>query len=389
VARFLRTIRGGVVAHVPPLALLALLGLAYFLLLGPEDAQVAFTFGIIIATLGKALPVFAIGAAIIGAIWYLLTPRSERSLGRAARWIAAMPWAEIVLLRIPLAFGFTLLLGFLHLSFKVNIAKFEPYAWDHFFAWLDRALFLGHDPWTLSHALMPDLLATMILDMFYMLWFLVMQVSITAVALMPLRSPLRLTFLTAYGLNWVMAGVVLAIAFASGGPVYMEGMAGDTTFRPLTDLLARQSTVEPIMALEAQRLLWEGYVNPEVAPVGISAFPSMHVAIAVTCACLGFAVSRVTGIILTGFAAAIFVGSIHLGWHYAVDGIFAAPMALLFWRLGGFVARRWLAFAGLSEPAAEAAPAPAWEGVPEPVLAAEPAAQEPAGFAKNRFSTSR
>ena len=35
----------------------------------------------------------------------------------------------------------------------------------------------------------------------------------------------------------------------------------------------------------------------------------------------------------------IFLGSIHLAWHYAVDGIVAIAMALIIWRLAGWLAR--------------------------------------------------
>ncbi len=377
ILEFLGSARAGLIAHVPPLVLLATLALAHVLLIGPEHEQVALTYGIIIATLGKAMPVFLVGALIIGAIRFVLTPSRERSLGRSLGWLIALPWAEILLLRLPLAFGFTLLLGYLHLSFKVNIASFAPYAWDQFFAGVDRALFLGSDPWTITHGLMPDVLATMILDMFYMLWFLVMQLCITAAALLPLRSRLRLTFLTAYGLNWTIAGVGLAILFASGGPVYMEGMTGDATFRPLVDRLHEQGQVARIMAIEAQRMLWEGYVNPDASPVGISAFPSLHIAISVTCACLGFAVSRVLGAVLAVFAAGIFVGSVHLGWHYAVDGIFSAPMALLFWFAAARIARWWLA---------RTAPADLATNAPGAFRFGD---QQSAGLAKNRLSTSR
>jgi membrane-associated phospholipid phosphatase len=120
-------------------------------------------------------------------------------------------------------------------------------------------------------------------------------------------------------------------------------MIGDATFRPLVDRLHEQSQVVRIMAIEAQQMLWEGYVNPEASPVGISAFPSLHIAISVTCACLGFAFSRVIGVVLTVFAAGIFVGSVHLGWHYAVDGYAGAVVAWACWAFASWWVKRMAA----------------------------------------------
>jgi hypothetical protein len=53
----------------------------------------------------------------------------------------------------------------------------------------------------------------------------------------------------------------------------------------------------------------------------------------------GWRVSRNIGWILSAFAALIVIGSIHLLWHYAVDGIAGAFLATLFWMAAGKIAR--------------------------------------------------
>ena len=40
-----------------------------------------------------------------------------------------------------------------------------------------------------------------------------------------------------------------------------------------------------------------------------------------------------------GFAAVIMIGSVHLGWHYAVDGYLGAAVAWGAWRAGRRLSR--------------------------------------------------
>ena len=73
---------------------------------------------------------------------------------------------------------------------------------------------------------------------------------------------------------------------------------------------------------------------------GISAMPSVHIALAVQFACAAFAIRRWFGILLTVYAVVIWIASIHLGWHYAVDGLVAAAIVVPSWVLCGIWARR-------------------------------------------------
>jgi hypothetical protein len=87
-----------------------------------------------------------------------------------------------------------------------------------------------------------------------------------------------------------------------------------------------------------------------VLPVnGISAMPSVHVAAAVLFALVGWQVGRAMGIGFTIYALVILTGSVHLGWHYAVDGYLSAAAVLLLWAASGPLIRRYFAAVGLGD----------------------------------------
>ena len=91
--------------------------------------------------------------------------------------------------------------------------------------------------------------------------------------------------------------------------------------------------VSPVWALGVQEGLWEGHMT-DGRLAGISAMPSMHVATSVLMALYASKHARWAGWLCWGFAALIMIGSVHLGWHYAVDGYFGALIAWCAWRVG-------------------------------------------------------
>jgi hypothetical protein len=139
-------------------------------------------------------------------------------------------------------------------------------------------------------------------------------------------------------MSWILLGTIGATLFSSVGPVYYGGVtAGPDPFAPLMEYLRSVDAAAPLTALWAQDLLWQSYVNPAGARLGegISAMPSMHVSIAVLTALIGFRVNRWVGWLYTAFALVIFLGSVHLAWHYALDGYVSLGGTLVIWWLAG------------------------------------------------------
>ncbi len=100
--------------------------------------------------------------------------------------------------------------------------------------------------------------------------------------------------------------------------------------------LQQANTQYPIWSLNVMNELWKNYETGHGVVNGISAMPSMHVGTSVLFALLGFASGhRWIGWLLSGFAFLIFVGSVHLAWHYAIDGYAGALVAVFGWWAAG------------------------------------------------------
>jgi hypothetical protein len=221
------------------------------------------------------------------------------------------------------------------LELKPMIPLLKPFTYDTMFLEWDRTLHFGFDPWVLLQPLMGHDIITYIFNMLYNFWFLALFGTFMWFGFARQASVVRTQFFLAYMLCWWIGGGFLAVYFSSAGPVYyaLLGHFPD----PYAPLLAYLNDI-PIWALDTQQLLWDGYQG-KATPIGISAFPSMHNASAVLFALAAFRVNRTAGICFAVYAVVILVGSVHLAWHYAVDGYAAIALALVCWWVAGFMAR--------------------------------------------------
>lgn len=244
-----------------------------------------------------------------------------------ARLLHALP----VLMLFPIfAASFTI--------FKASIPIIHPYSWDVRLARWDRALHGGTQPWIWLQPIAGHPAFTAFINLFYHLWFFVMLAIFYWLAFTTDRPKLRAQFLLSFVISWIVLGTVLATVFSSAGPCYYGLFVGGIDpYAPLMTYLHSADKVVPILALDVQKLLWNGYKGSVDAPaLGISAMPSMHVATAVLLALLGWRINRSAGVALTLFALIILIGSIHLGWHYALDGYVGAVGAYIVWKLVGW-----------------------------------------------------
>jgi PAP2 superfamily protein len=122
------------------------------------------------------------------------------------------------------------------------------------------------------------------------------------------------------------------------GPVLARVRADLDPMGPFADLfgaidLARHD--HSLKLLEARAYLWSLLQRGEIGVgSGISAFPSLHIAVPTLAACAARGPLRW---LLGALAAILWVGSFTLGWHYAVDGIASIVLTPMIWLLSSRV----------------------------------------------------
>ena len=224
---------------------------------------------------------------------------------------------------VVLQFGFSII--------KTSIPDIVPYYDDAFLATLDRALHGGIDPWRLAHALGPKIWANHLLPVYLYLWSACVLLMPSLVALTD-GDPVRVRRFVILRLGiWIVLGNVFALAFSSVGPVDYDALLGGDRFADLTAAL-KSSGVEASAVGRVQAALWQGYLAHSLEfASGVSAFPSVHVAIATSTAI--YMGERSCWLILPGvlFTAIIQFLSVYTGYHYAIDGYVSIVLVIGAW----------------------------------------------------------
>ena len=233
---------------------------------------------------------------------------------------------------------------------KCSIPFAVGYGWERTCSDADRLIF-GTDAWRLTHAVIPAAAGSAWTFFYAVVWGFALVFSGALVAVFASRRHVA-TFFTAMMMSWLIGGIGFAYAMSAGGPVFAHLVDPDlgARFSPLRQELVAMLG-EKDMVLLSQKYLAAG-MNVKIALKGggISAMPSMHIA---TATILVMAASRSRWLPLAIlFLLLTFVGSVHLGYHYAVDAPVAAVIAVLCW----FAARRIY-----REPAAAQATTPGFE----------------------------
>ncbi|MEX2298175.1 MAG: phosphatase PAP2 family protein [Dongiaceae bacterium] len=231
-----------------------------------------------------------------------------------------------VLLIMPLFGGvFTL--------FKSIIPALNPFSWDPLFAEWDTWLHFGYAPWELLQPLFGHPIATRAINWLYNFWFFPLWFVWVWQAFSLRDRHLRLQFFYSLLLTWILLGVGAATYFSSAGPCYYGRIGGGSDpFMPLMDYLATANERYEVWALTAQEMLWNHYTTGAIdLGAGISAMPSMHVAMVFIFVLLGFRTARWLGWVCLAFFVSVLIGSVHLGWHYAIDGYAGAIGAAVMW----------------------------------------------------------
>jgi hypothetical protein len=222
-------------------------------------------------------------------------------------------------------------------SFKSMIPEINPFYLDPFLADLDKAIHFGHQPWEILFPVLKIAALTTFLSFIYKTWF-VAKFCVLYWQAFSLRRPLlREQFFLTYMLTWIVNGTIFAALFSSAGPCFYGAVAGlPDPYAPLIAFLHESDKIMPVWDLFAQDYLWKVYKDESITLFsGISAMPSMHISLSFLFALVGWRVGRKTGIFFTVYLVLMMLGSVHLGWHYAVDGYFSIITTGIIWGLVG------------------------------------------------------
>lgn len=226
-------------------------------------------------------------------------------------------------------------------AFKSLIPVMNPYTWDPALYRLEELLHGGYQPWELLMPLLGYPVVTLTINFIYAAWLFTMFVVVYWQAFSLSNPVLRMQFFLSFVLCWSLLGSGVATIFSSAGPCFYERLLGLDAYQGLMQYLQSVDEQHPVWALSAQDMLWKLYELHKLAlGSGISALPSMHVSSALLFALVGVRTHWVPGVALSIFFLFILVGSVHLGWHYAVDGYVAIILTLILWRLAGIWAGR-------------------------------------------------
>ncbi|WP_162914369.1 phosphatase PAP2 family protein [Taklimakanibacter lacteus] len=231
---------------------------------------------------------------------------------------------------------------FVFAQVKALIPVFQPFAWDPAFDHLDRVMHFGRLPWEWLQPVLGFAPVTLVLNLNYNFWFLAMWIFLVHFLWVERSGIHRTRTLLAFFLTWVICGSLLAVLLSSAGPAFYGrlGLSPDP-YAGLMAYLRAANEALPIWAVPVQDMLWAGYTGEGGLLRGISAMPSVHNASALLLVLAVWNRSIFVRSVAIAHAVLIFIGSIHLAWHYAVDSYLAWAVTLAIWWGAGAVARRW------------------------------------------------
>jgi len=234
------------------------------------------------------------------------------------------------------AFWLALLLGF-SLALQSWGKSMIPYVttfWaDPILADFDHWIF-GQDPWRLFRS---DFLA----PAYYLVYFSWFVITFCALGLLAFSKRDQSRPLVAYFATLIFCGTFGQYILPSAGPMFYERAGFGTRFSLLLQ------TNDPAYTRIAD-WLWANYVarTPDLG-AGISAMPSMHVALSVWSALALSSLWRPLALPGLIYVILIWCASIATGWHYATDGLIGTIGAVAMWKLAG---AKWFAVENMRAP---------------------------------------
>jgi len=342
IGEFLHLFRKGVAAHAITWVIICLYFGAYSLahVLWP-DLVPAQMFQGFLSLLWMSVPPVIFSIAVLRFYHVARFDKPHRlTLAVIQDWARFLTNPQRLANGIPMFFVMVLF-AFIFTDVKSNILQMNPTVWDQTLSNLDRVIHFGRQPWEWLQPIFGYPRVTFLLNLNYNIWFFVMWMFFTYFGFTERPSELRTRFFLTFLVTWIIGGSLLATIFASGGPCYYARLGfWPDPYSDLMIYLRSTNLIMPVWAIEVQDMLWNSHLaHGEMGE--ISALPSMHNATTLLFVITSFKLSRFWGWVLLTHAVFVFIGSISLAWHYAIDSYVSWALALALWFALAPVARWW------------------------------------------------
>jgi len=238
------------------------------------------------------------------------------------------------------------------ITMKIFIPEFIPFYGDTLFMEIDKFLHFGKLPtdWLAPLLEYPQIISR--LDFFYKLWYFIMFGFWGWAAWGAADNGWRRQFILSFMLCWFVGGAILATLLSSVGPCFygffVEGVNPYADY--MSGLQSIHATQELIAVMTQEFLVELHFTDNYDSRIGISAMPSLHNTLAVLFAITGYKINKNLGHILAIYAVIIFIGSVALGWHYAIDGYAGLIIAIAMWKFAGWCLKHQDRILGLRKP---------------------------------------
>ena len=311
-----------------PMVIVVALQLLLWLALAHEDMASRPLFGV------SGLLAYTFMALVVVAryLWFIFRLGRNGEPHPVGRSVALLRdhWSSIVLGILAVQ-----LISLQSASFQVlkaAIPSVNPFWLDPYLARVDVLIF-GEQPWRIAHSIFGG--ATRAFDAAYFAWVPIQIIAFFSLLLMR-PSQHKTRAIVSLLLIWLLLGLFAACVLSSAGPIYYDRLFGGHLFGDL-------SLAGAPNAARDSADLWTAYESGRMhIGSGISAMPSMHVALALW---LALVLRRtILAPLAWSYVPVIWLASVLLGWHYSTDGLLGLLGAAAVWKMTpSFVER----FAGL------------------------------------------
>lgn len=353
--QFAKELRRAIAADAPILALLAPVCTVLLLILARRGVN-----GLAVEAYGQNLQLYLFFLAMMTIAVFcrlLIKARPESPIGFLFELVRSPATARFFARGTPMLLALIIYMPIFS-AMKSAIPLFHDYNWDATLIAADHTIF-GSDPWRVLQPVIGYPIVTSALSVAYHAWILLVFAGGIYFNFIVQDDELRARYFVTFFAIWTVIGIALATGLASVGPCFVGPLLGNHHYDAQMAYLNEANQHYRVMVLSVQQELLEWQLhNAHGLGRGISAMPSMHVGLATLFALAMWRHGKVAGSLATVFAVIIAVGSVHLGYHYAVDGIVAATATIAIWALAAPFAR-WTVRRAVGSPARTLVPDPA------------------------------